>query len=351
MEKWFSREIVKWYLVNKRNLPWRDEKDPYLIWLSEIILQQTQVAQGMQYYLKFTSAFPTVNHLARASEDTVLKLWQGLGYYSRARNLLQTAKVIASEYKGEFPHTYNEIRQLKGIGDYTAAAIASFAFDLPHAVVDGNVYRLLSRVYGIASPIDTTSGKKEFARLAADLLGNDPGLHNQAIMEFGSQQCKPYNPACDNCPLSHRCQAFRHGMVNDLPVKSKKVTVRNRFFNYLVIADQKGNVRVRRREGKDIWQGLYEFPLVETDRKISVPELLKTRDAKVYTKNSVVVRHVSEEYTHILTHQRLNARFCVAISEKELKGTEREHITRLNSLAFPRLIEKFLNDCDLKEIL
>ena len=351
MDTWFHREIVSWYLTNKRDLPWRDQNNPYLIWLSEIILQQTQVAQGISYFLRFKKAYPTVKRLANAPEDEVLKLWQGLGYYSRARNLLETARAIMKEHNGTFPASHEKIRALKGIGDYTAAAIASFAFDLPHAVVDGNVYRLLSRVYGIETPVDTTAGKKEFSRLATGLLGPDPALHNQAIMEFGSQQCRPANPLCHSCPFSQRCKANRLNIVHLLPVKSKKVKVRERYFNYIVMADKKGNVHLRRREGKDIWQGLYEFPLVETTRKVTVNKLLGLKDSRLITGEKFSLRHVSRDYKHVLTHQRLNARFLITSSERDISGPGRAHISRLGDFAFPRLIEKFLDDCDLKEIL
>src|ERR1043165_6651460 len=258
--KHFSGKIMTWYEQNKRDLPWRNTRDPYLIWLSEVILQQTRVDQGMAYYHKFAEAFPTVKDLAKADSDKVMKLWQGLGYYSRARNLHAAAKMVAGKYKGVFPASYEGIKELKGVGDYTAAAIASFAFKLPHAVVDGNVYRVLSRVFGIETPIDSTQGKKEFNKLANELLDiSNPADHNQAVMEFGSQFCKPVNPDCKSCFFNTKCFAFKHSKVPELPVKSKKTKVRSRYLNYFIIVDKNGSIFVHKRQKKDIWEGLYEF--------------------------------------------------------------------------------------------
>ena len=243
MEIWFSSGLLIWYKKNKRELPWRNETDAYKIWLSEIILQQTQVIQGTSYYLKFTKNYPKISQLANATEDEVLKMWQGLGYYSRARNLHATAKFIQKEHKGVFPANFNDIKALKGIGDYTAAAISSFAFNLPHAVVDGNVYRVLSRLFGIETPIDSGQGKKEFQLLATDLMDKkDPGQYNQAIMEFGSQYCKPNKPNCEACIFSSKCFAFKAEKVNEFPVKVKKIKIKNRYLNYVVLADKKQNV-------------------------------------------------------------------------------------------------------------
>jgi A/G-specific adenine glycosylase len=354
MEKWFSGELIKWYQKHKRDLPWRNEKDAYRIWLSEIILQQTQVVQGLAYYYKFTQKYPDIKQLAKANEDEVLKLWQGLGYYSRARNLLFTAQTVTKEHKGVFPQNYLEIRNLKGIGDYTAAAIASFAFDLPHAVVDGNVYRLLSRVFGIWEPIDSTQGKKQFFELANQLL--DPkkaAIHNQSIMEFGSQYCKPVKPDCPNCVLKEKCFAFKHGKVGELPVKSKKTKVKKRHFNYLVIANGKGDVLIRRREKNDIWKGLYEFEMIETDKPVADAKLFGSSEFMELVGKDFSVRHVSKTYKHILSHQILMAKFYVIeLSKlKERTGTTKTNLKKLDGFAFPRLIEKFLHDCDLKEML
>ena len=232
----FSNTLIYWYLQNKRALPWRKSKHPYFIWLSEIMLQQTRVVQGLAYYLKFTEEFPTVFDLAKAEESTVLKMWQGLGYYSRARNLHFSAKYIANELNGEFPSTYKEIIKLKGVGDYTASAIASICFNEPTAVVDGNVYRVLSRYFGIATPINSSAGIKEFKALAQSLLNTkQPGTYNQALMDFGAMHCKPQNPLCDTCPFANSCVALEKKLTKELPVKEKKIKITKRYFNFLVI--------------------------------------------------------------------------------------------------------------------
>lgn len=362
MEKWFSEGLIAWYRLNKRDLPWRNEQDAYKIWLSEVILQQTQVTQGLSYYLKFTQTYPTVKNLAKASEDQVLRLWQGLGYYSRARNMHASAKMIVEQHKGVFPNSYEDIRELKGIGDYTASAIASFAFNLPHAVVDGNVYRLLSRVFGIKTPIDSTLAKKEFQQLANQLLNTkNPATHNQAIMEFGSQFCKPVNPDCENCIFSNKCFAFKHSQVQLLPVKAKKTKVRNRFFNYLVLMDPKKEVVLYRRSKGDIWEGLYEFQLIETSQQLEREDLLKSAEFKALRLQKHNLTYVSKLYKHILSHQHLYARFYVLSLHEPLKTkiSLRDKVTqqtktslgKLNNFAFPRLIAKFLDDCELKEML
>jgi A/G-specific adenine glycosylase len=358
MEKWFSRAVLGWYARNKRDLPWRKEKDAYKIWLSEIILQQTQVVQGLGYYLRFTEQYPTVKHLALAPEDEVLRLWQGLGYYSRARNLHHSARSILKDHKGRFPDSYEAIRTLKGVGDYTAAAIASFAFGLPHAVVDGNVYRLLSRVFGIMTPIDSSPAKKEFTGLAEALLDrNDPATYNQAIMEFGSQYCRPVNPDCPACVLSSRCYAYKENKVGVLPVKAKKTRIRNRYLNYLVVIDKKNRVLVRKRTGKDIWEGLYEFLLLETEEPRSPEQLSASPEFSAACGGSGFrLEQVSREYKHILSHQHLYARFYVIrVSRTFHNGTEKTGrmavpLSGLDAFGFPRLMIKFLEDCDLKEI-
>lgn len=352
MEQWFSRGLVKWYNSNKRDLPWRNQQNPYYIWLSEIILQQTQVKQGLAYYLKFVKHYPTVKKLALAHEDEVLKDWQGLGYYSRARNLQAAAKYIAEEHKGVFPDTFEEILRLKGVGDYTAAAIASFAYDLPHAVVDGNVYRLLSRVFGIHDPIDSTAGKKKFAALAQELLDKKhPGLHNQAIMEFGSQYCKPVNPDCPNCIFKSRCYAFAHNEVARLPVKSKKTAVTNRYLNYLVLADKNNNIVVEKRSGKDIWQGLYQFPLIETQEAMDFKKLAKLKELKQLTGGKGNLLYTSREYKHLLSHRNLFAVFYVLkLNTTHPKDKLTSPPGSLTKFAFPRLIEKFMEDCSLPDL-
>jgi len=360
MENWFGAALIKWYQVNKRDLPWRHEKDPYKIWLSEIILQQTQVVQGLSYYLKFTETYPDIKQLANAPEDAVLKLWQGLGYYSRARNLHTAAKLVADEFKGVFPNTFNDIKALKGVGDYTAAAIASFAYNLPHAVVDGNVYRVLSRMFGIETPIDASFAKKEFQQLANSLLDQkNPATYNQAIMEFGSQYCRPVNPDCEHCIFSSKCFAYKTGRVAELPIKAKKTKIRNRYFNYLVIIDKNKNILIRKRTAGDIWQGLYEFYLVESDTEFSTDAVMALEEIREICGPDFVLKYVSKPYKHILSHQHLYAKFYVIAVNAYIKNTpaytksmlQQTSADTLTSYAFPRLIEKFLNDGGLKEIL
>lgn len=344
----FAKSLLKWYKTHQRDLPWRHTSDPYKIWLSEIIMQQTQVAQGLAYYLKFTETYPEVKMLAEAPVDEVMKLWQGLGYYSRARNLHETAKIIATTHKGNFPDTYEAIRGLKGVGDYTAAAIGSIAFGLPHAVVDGNVYRVLSRVFGIETPIDTGAGKKEFQALADELLPpKHAGEYNQAVMEFGAMQCRPVNPDCPGCVLREICVAFAEKKVSQLPVKSKKTKVTNRYFNYIVYTF-KDNIYLLKREKKDIWQGLYEFCLVETEEHQAPQRFMASSDFRELVPSKKNVK-VSDEYKHILSHQNLFVRFY----KTELSGKPKEKqlikvkMKDLEKYAFPRLIEKYLKEEDL----
>jgi len=337
--------------MNKRDLPWRHESDPYRIWLSEVILQQTQVAQGLSYYLKFVKNYPTVSHLAKAAEDKVLKDWQGLGYYSRARNLHAAAKGIAKEKKGMFPRTFDEIKQLKGVGDYTAAAIASFAYNLPHAVVDGNVYRVLSRVFGIETPIDSTNGKRQFKELASGLLDKkDPATYNQAVMEFGSQYCRPVNPDCRNCIFSDRCFAFKTKRVDFLPLKAKRINVRERYINYVIMLDKKKNIILQKRGEGDIWQGLYEFKLIESNKPMKQKDVL-THSSITRVGKEFDLLHESKLYKHVLSHQRLHAKFYVLQFNKEFK----KPLTFCNNktisrYAFPRLIERFINDYKLTKL-
>lgn len=301
--KHFSDKIISWYQQNKRDLPWRDTKDAYLIWLSEIILQQTRVDQGMDYYRKFAKEFPTVKLLAKADNEKVMKLWQGLGYYSRARNLHTTAKIITDKFKGNFPEEYIDILSLKGIGEYTAAAIASFAYDKPYAVVDGNVYRVLSRVFGIETPIDSSQGKKEFYQLANELIDKkNPAMHNQAIMELGAMQCKPVNPDCAICPLNAMCFAYSKGLVASLPIKAKKLKTRDRFFNYIVL-HHNGDMAIQKRTEKDIWTNLYDFPLIETTKNWSEEAFLKSPEWALFIKNnSYIIKGIPLNFKHILSH-------------------------------------------------
>ena len=261
----FAKLLVSWYLDNRRPLPWRSTTDPYRIWLSEIILQQTRVDQGKPYYLSFVKSFPKVEDLASASEEEVLKLWQGLGYYSRARNLHASAKYVSNVLRGIFPSNYKDLLALKGVGDYTASAIASICYGEPVAVVDGNVYRVLSRIYGIDTPINSTEGVRQFKQLAQELLDKkDPATFNQGIMEFGATHCKPQNPLCDSCHFAAKCIAYNQNRIAELPVKLKKQKVKSRHFNYLVFISDKGETILEQRKGKGIWEGLYECPLVET---------------------------------------------------------------------------------------
>jgi len=299
----FVLQITDWYRQNARDLPWRRTKNAYFIWLSEVIMQQTRVDQGMNYYHNFTVSFPSVHDLADAEEEAVLKLWQGLGYYSRARNLHKTAQEVVAKFGGEFPPSYENLLSLKGVGPYTAAAIASFAFDLQHAVVDGNVYRVLSRYYGIDTPIDSTTGKKEFQQLADSLIpASMPALFNQAMMEFGAMLCTPANPACDRCPLVETCLSGRSGLYKVRPVKAKKTAVRDRFFQYFHVEDN-NTLLVRKRDFKDVWHNLYEFPMLETESKELPEELLLTMGIKSAEIVSMF------EARHILSHQRIYAHF------------------------------------------
>ncbi len=342
----FPQILLEWYEANARTLPWIGIKDPYKIWLSEIILQQTRVEQGRPYYEKFIKEYPVIEELADAPEQEVMKLWEGLGYYSRARNLHATAKHISQERGGDFPNTYDDILQLKGVGPYTAAAIASFAYDLAHAVVDGNVYRILSRYFGIETPIDTTQGKKEFAQLANELLAKDKAAtYNQAIMDFASTQCRPANPDCQACPMNAQCYAFAHQKVSDLPVKSKKIKRKDRFFHYLYIVD-KTKIYLHQRTQKDIWQNLYQFPLIECDKMhVNQKKLAKTPEWKaIFGDQKVKVQHISKPYKQTLTH--LNVHACFYEITHELKDSNFIKIEGQNieQYAFPKTITNYLKD-------
>lgn len=338
-----SKQLVYWYLHNKRNLPWRDTNNPYTVWLSEIILQQTRVDQGTSYYFQFIKNFPTVFDLASASEEQVLKLWQGLGYYSRARNLHFSAKYIVNELNGNFPATYKDLLKLKGVGDYTASAIASICFNEPAAVVDGNVYRVLSRYFGIDTAINSSAGIKIFKQLAQQLIDDkNPGTHNQALMEFGALQCKPSNPDCGVCPLNSSCFALAKNRVKALPVKEKQTKINTRHFNYLVIhsSDHK-TIIVKRETG--IWQNLYEFPLIESDGNIDIKLLLEhTIFKELFEGLSVTVKLFDKEViVHKLTHQHIHTKFWVVTT------TESDHFSipwkTIKKYPVPALIDNFLN--------
>lgn len=304
----FAKRLLAWYKDNHRDLPWRNTKDPYKIWLSEIILQQTRVQQGLPYYKRFVQEFPSVHDLAEASEEAVLRLWQGLGYYSRARNLHQAAKTVAYELGGEFPDNYKALKKLKGVGDYTAAAIASFAFQEAAAVLDGNVFRVLARVFGVDTDIASTEGKKQFAQLSQSLIhSEEPDTYNQAIMEFGAMHCKPSNPDCMFCPMSDLCEAKRLGRVGELPVKIKKTKVKDVYFDYLVISFE-DRILMRLRDQKGIWQGLYDFYCLESPKKREEEEVLSLCKDRLKDV-SVEIAEISPERKHILSHQRIFARF------------------------------------------
>lgn len=326
----FVLQTIKWYRRNKRDLPWRETKNPYFIWLSEVILQQTRIDQGLSYYLKFIEKYPTINQLAQANEDEVLKLWQGLGYYSRARNLHATAKIVSEKYNGVFPSTLSEIEKLKGIGPYTAAAIASFSFDLPHAVVDGNVYRILSRYFGISTPIDSTEGKKEFFQLANELIPSEnPAEFNQAIMEFGSQYCTPSQPDCLNCVHFNLCTVGKTNTFSDFPVKSKKTKVRDRYFHYLYI-EYNNEICFSKRGPNDVWENLYELPLIESDSKEKPNEEMMESFELCYSTK------------HILSHQRIHAQFYkTQLNSEFISKFSRIQREQLDEIAIPRLIDKF----------
>ena len=339
----FSNSLIQWYLNNKRDLPWRNTQNPYLIWLSEIMLQQTRVAQGLPYYLAFTNAFPTVFDLANASEEQVLKLWQGLGYYSRARNLHKTAQFVASELKGEFPDNNKDLLKLKGIGDYTAAAIASFAYNEAVPVVDGNVFRVLSRYFDIETDISLATAKKEFAALAFELMPkNDPASFNQAIMEFGALQCVPKNPNCDICVYNSSCAALQKKKVQLLPFKSKKIKVSYRFFNYLVFEDEDLNTLIQKRDQKGIWHNLYEFPLIETESEVDFDEISGFISEKYSEEYSII--YISDWNSkgkiHKLSHQHLNIKFWkVKVKEKISKGIKPQELI---TFPFPIVIFNFI---------
>ena len=349
MDNVYSEKIVDWYLENKRDLPWRDISDPYRIWISEIILQQTRVNQGLNYYLRFIERFPSVGLLAGVEEDEVLKYWQGLGYYSRARNLHKAAKKIMTDFAGNFPANFADILSLSGVGEYTASAIASFAYGLPYAVVDGNVYRVLSRLFAVETPIDSGEGKKEFARLAQELLSKkQPGMHNQAMMEFGALQCIPVSPDCLNCPLNSLCVAFEKKNVALLPKKSQKTKVTNRYFNYFFI-ENNGKTYLQKRTGNDVWRGLYEFPLIESDRLLSGQDLFDNEQFRFLfgeIKN-IEITKTSKSIKHVLSHRNIFAQFItinVPNENETLKQYVQISINEIDRYAVSRLIEIFLED-------
>ncbi len=345
----FQHNLYKWYSCNKRNLPWRKTTDPYKIWISEIILQQTRIVQGINYYNRFVDEFPTVFDMALASEDQVLKLWQGLGYYTRARNLHFTAKVIVERFNGVFPADFETILSLRGIGNYTAAAIASIAFNLPFAAVDGNVYRVLCRFFGISTPIDSEPGKSEIQQIATSLIPADnAGFHNQALMEFGALQCVPKLPDCVSCPLVNTCYAANHNLVELLPVKTKKIKQTTRYFYYYII-ENKNTILLERRTANDIWKNLYQFPLIESERELSDPEILNLKIPFLKCED-VHLKSVSPAVKHILTHQTIYARFIQI--ENETDCLNHNNFIQVNKkdiykFAVPKLLETYLKKIKL----
>lgn len=342
----FLHFLYKWYAINKRDLPWRKTSNPYHIWISEIILQQTRVNQGLNYYLRFIENFPTLLILANSSEDKVLKMWQGLGYYSRARNLHYSSKTILEKYNGKFPTEFDDIIALKGIGEYTASAIASIAFNKPYAAVDGNISRVLARYFEITDPIDSSSGKNIIKKIAEKILNTkEPGMHNQALMELGAVICLPSSPLCLECPISATCLAFNNNTYFNLPVKNILVKQKKRYFYYFLI-EEKDSIYIQKRNGNDIWKNLYEFPLVETkdDKTLNeVSQIIKNNFLK--NDSHIQLVEISEPLIHILSHQRINARFIHLLkhSEKKLpRPLIRINKKDIHKFAVSRLIEKHL---------
>lgn len=345
----FSHRLISWYKIHKRDLPWRNTKDPYKIWVSEIILQQTRVNQGLAYYRQFIRQYPDLCSLAQAALDDVLKVWQGLGYYTRARNLHQTAQYIKFNLNGLFPDNYKELLRLKGVGDYTASAIASFAFGESVAVVDGNVQRVIARLTGLEMAVNSGEGRKIIKKQAEKLLSSDyPALHNQAMIEFGAIQCAPRNPECSICPLNKPCYAYQHNKVHDLPVKIKQRSQKLRYFYYLKIKHN-NHIFLEKRSRKDIWNSLYQFPLIEADNAIKIHELTHLLEwEQIFHGSTHTIKNISRTYTHLLTHQKIIAQFI----EVEIPRAEALHLNHcirvdeanIHQLAIPRLIEKYLEE-------
>ena len=347
LKKQFTSKLLDWHAQeNFRTLPWKEERDPYKIWLSEIILQQTRAEQGLPYYLRFIDQYPTVIELAKANDDHIFKLWEGLGYYNRCRNLLFTARVIKDQYQGVFPQNYNDILNLKGIGSYTAAAIASFAYNLPYAVVDGNVYRVLARYAGIELPIDSNEGKKAIASLAQELIDTDKAAaYNQAIMDFGASICKPKNPLCGTCPFQRNCKAYTENTVSLLPVKTKKITVRKRYFNYIIV-ETPSHYSIEKRTDSDIWRDLHQVLLIETDKKVSLQQLKKQLVKKEYFKNKpelVLLQSKEQKLSHQLIISTIYNIKINNINESSLKKANWVPKKGILKYAFPKTLSEIFS--------
>ncbi len=351
-ENAFSNTLIHWYLANCRDLPWRHTRDPYLIWVSEIILQQTQVAQGLDYYHRFIAQFPDVQTLAAAPLDQILKAWQGLGYYSRARHLHASAQQIVQKFGGIFPKNHADVLSLVGVGRYTAAAICSFAYNQPYAAVDGNGYRVLARYFGLDTPIDTAAGQRQFFQLADEVLSpTQPALHNQALMEFGALHCTPTAPRCDDCPLAASCAALATNSVSTLPRKQGKTQVRNRYFNYIFPVSD-GKTLLHQRTAGDIWQGLYEFPLVEAAEDLAIEKIFSSDYfQKIIGNQPFTFTQTTPVRKHILTHQRIFTR-CLAVEIPKIDATNTDFIivptANLADYPMSRLMEKLLTDLSEK---
>lgn len=347
-----AKKLIKWYELNKRDLPWRKTTDPYKIWVSEIILQQTRVDQGMPYYYRFIERFPDVNSLAAAEEQELLKLWQGLGYYSRARNMHQAAKNIAEFYSGRFPDNYQDILSLKGIGEYTAGAIASFAFGQKYPAVDGNVMRVLSRLFEIKEKINSSVGKKKIKVVAENIIPKeDPGKFNQALIEFGATHCLPKNPLCLECPIQENCVAFSNNTVGQLPAKKPPKKPRNRYLNYLVINNSNAEIYLRKRKNSaDIWQNLYDFPLIESEKPLKTEELLNTKEwSRMIGNGYTLLKTQPVKKKHQLSHQTLHAHFWEIEIKKNIAINDGEDFIKdsagnLHEYPFPRLIDAYLKE-------
>lgn len=344
----FTRSLLEWNnFSNNRTMPWKGERDPYKIWISEIMLQQTRVEQGLGYFNRFVHIFPTIHDLAAADDTVVFKLWEGLGYYSRCRNLLETARLVVSKYNGNFPTSYKEIVALKGIGPYTAAAIASFAYSLPYAVVDGNVLRVLSRFFGLAQPIDDLSGRKMYNQLADSLLATEqPAAYNQAIMDFGATICKPKIPLCNDCPLQSNCAAYKDQIVDKLPIKSKRLLKKNRYFHYIIFR-QKQTIYCKKRMEKDIWQNLYEFYLVEADKILAIDEILQTPNLQGILRDIPhTITTVSVLSKQQLTHQLISGIFIEIYLDKSISLSDDFLVIQeqnLFQLPMPKFILSYLS--------